>query len=263
MKFLALPVLTLFICIQTAFPQSKTEILTNASIVSMTKAGLANMIIVSKIESSTCKFDLSTNSLIDLKKQGVGDEVVKSMMDKSSGKAPVAKPDASPSPAKTDAAKASPSGTLAGLDLINHVYCYNKSTQGVKPLEKAVAGMRTKQGFFSGAVVLQVDGSKSSLRMSSDEAASFVINTSGASAPEVVLYRLKSVKDHREAQSMKANSFSGMKTGEDVISVDIIKLKEGIYQLNPGKKLDKGEYFFTGKAAAGSNSMDAYAFGVD
>jgi len=263
MKSLTLLILTFLLGMPTVFSQAKPEILTNASIISMTKAGLANMIIVSKIESSTCKFDCSTNSLIELKKQGVGDDVVKSMMDKSSGKAAAAKPDAPAPPSKTDAAKVASSGSIAGLDLVNHVYCYNKTTQAVKPLEKAVAGLRTKQGFFSGAVVLQVDGAKSSLRMSSDEAASFVINTSGAAAPEVVLYHLKSVKEHREAQSMKANSFSGMKTGEDVISVDIIKLKEGIYQLAPSRKLDKGEYFFTGKAAAGSNSMDAYAFGVD
>lgn len=254
---------------KTAAAQPKPEVLSNTSIITMTKAGLGNPIIVSKIESSTCKFDLSTNGLIDLKKQGVADEVVQSMMNKGNNKpsTPSASTTTSNSSTtsgtKTDPAKPAVSGGATNIDLVNHVYTYNKTTQGVKPLEKAVAGTRTKQGFFGGSVLLQVDGAKSSMRLSLDEATSFVINTSGPAAPELVLYHLKSIKDHREVPSMKVGSFTGVKTGEDVISIDIIKLKEGIYQITPGKKLDKGEYFFTGKPTAGSNSMDAYAFGVD
>jgi len=38
---------------------------------------------------------------------------------------------------------------------------------------------------------------------------------------------------------------------------------EGIYQVTPSSKLTPGEYFFTGKAAAGVNSVDTYAFGID
>ncbi|HTI08593.1 MAG TPA: hypothetical protein VL832_08555 [Puia sp.] len=263
MRVLSLAFAALFTLAQTTLAQNKAEILTNANVITMTKAGLGNMIIISKIESSTCKFDLSTNGLIDLKKQGVGDDVVKSMMDKSSGKPAVAKSDAVAVGAKNDVPKPAGLAGLSGVDLINHVYTYNKTTQAVKPLEKAVAGTRTKQGFFGGSILLQVDGLHSSLRLSLEDAGSFVINTSGTSSPEVVLYRLKSVKDHREVPSMKVGSFTGVKTGEDVISVDIIKLKEGIYQITPGKKLDKGEYFFTGKPVAGASSMDAYAFGVD
>ncbi|MES1159929.1 MAG: hypothetical protein ABUM51_04165 [Bacteroidota bacterium] len=263
MRVLSLAFAALFILTQSILAQNKAEILTNANVITMTKAGLGNMIIISKIESSTCKFDLSTNALIELKKQGVGDDVVKSMMDKSSGKPAAAKTDVAATGVKNDVAKPAPSTGLSGVDLINHVYTYNKTTQAVKPLEKAVAGMRTKQGFFGGTVLLQVDGLHSSLRLSLEDAGSFVINTAGSASPEVVLYKLKSIKDHREVPSMKVGSFTGVKTGEDVISVDIIKLKDGIYQITPGKKLDKGEYFFTGKPAAGSNSMDAYAFGVD
>lgn len=63
-----------------AFAQSET--LTNTEIVEMTKAGLGRDLILSKIKSSSPKFDVSVNCLIELKKAGVDDEVISAMMEK-------------------------------------------------------------------------------------------------------------------------------------------------------------------------------------
>ena len=62
---------------------------------------------------------------------------------------------------------------------------------------------------------------------------------------------------------MKVNSFTGVKTGEDVIPFNVIKLKEGIFQISPNKTLEKGEYFFTGKPVSNATSVDSFCFGVD
>ncbi|OJY98225.1 MAG: hypothetical protein BGP13_11310 [Sphingobacteriales bacterium 40-81] len=241
---------------------TKSDAFTNKSVIDLHKAGLGDEIILTKIAQSKCAFDLSTDGLIDLKSKGVSADVIKAMMNKSesgtsnavTNTATVKEPVKPNSSGKT--------GTPSP-ELMNHVYVYDKSNQSAKPLEKSVAGIRTKQGVFGGSAMLQVDGAKSAIQINQSESTSFVINTGGSTLPELTLYKLKSVKNKREVASMKVNSFSGVKTGEDVISLNISKLSEGIFEVTPAKKLEKGEYFFTGKPATGANSMDAYTFGIE
>lgn len=75
----ALFIILLFVC--SIFAQS--EVLTNADIIEMAKAGLGAKVILDKIKSSTCEFDGSAKSLIELKKAGVEDEVISEIIEKS------------------------------------------------------------------------------------------------------------------------------------------------------------------------------------
>jgi hypothetical protein len=263
-----------FMISSAVFSQTKPEVLTNKGVIELSKAGFGKDMILAKIESSNCKFDVSTAALIDLKKQGVPDDVVKAIMDRSNststsgGTAPAPNTSGSSSSSSNGSKKAivsskTANNLAAGVDLMNHVYSYNKSTQAVAPLEKSVAGIRTKQGPFGGSVMLHVDGAKAATRIASQETLSFVINTGSSALPELMLYKLKSGKDKREVASMKLNSFTGMKTGEDVISLNVSKLEDGIFLITPVKSLAKGEYFFSGKPVAGATSADAYSFGVE
>lgn len=61
---------------------SQEEIITNKSIQDMVKAGLENEIIIGKINSAVCKFDLSTNALIILKNNKVPNPIIQAMMNK-------------------------------------------------------------------------------------------------------------------------------------------------------------------------------------
>jgi hypothetical protein len=61
---------------------AQKEVLTNKNIQEMVKAGLDNDIIINKINSSTCKFDLSTNALISLKNEKVSSQVIQAMLNK-------------------------------------------------------------------------------------------------------------------------------------------------------------------------------------
>lgn len=61
----------------------KSEVLTNKSIVDLTKAGISKKSIISKINSSTCKFSTETQALISLKNSGVDEEVIDAMMAKA------------------------------------------------------------------------------------------------------------------------------------------------------------------------------------
>jgi len=60
---------------------SQSEMLTNAKIIEMAKAGLSPDVIVYKIKSSVDRFDISSDALIELKKAGVDDSVVAAIVE--------------------------------------------------------------------------------------------------------------------------------------------------------------------------------------
>jgi hypothetical protein len=259
-KFFLLFCLSL-LAVQTIFSQSAAGVLTNKSIVDLHKAGISDDVIITSINGTACKFDVSPAGMIALKKQQLSDELIKAMVNKTNGvtAAPANTPPVAM--AKTSTPPPAAKQTGINIDLLNYVHVMINNQP--KPLEKSTAGMRTKQGMFGGSAMWQIEGPASSVRLGLSDNATFLINTGGSTLPEMVLYRVKSAKGRREVAAMKVNSFSGVKTGEDVIPVDITKLREGIYQLTPNKKLEKGEYFFAGKAPSSSASMEAFAFGID
>ena len=59
------------------------EILTNADVVSMAQSNLGEDLIVAKIKESKSAFDVSVIGLVNLKKSGVSDEIIRAMMEKS------------------------------------------------------------------------------------------------------------------------------------------------------------------------------------
>ena len=62
---------------------AQSEILTNATIIEMSKVGLDKEIILKKINDSPNSFDVSANALIELKKANVADEVIAMMLEKA------------------------------------------------------------------------------------------------------------------------------------------------------------------------------------
>ncbi len=67
---------------------AQDETLTNADIISLTKAAIDKAVIVNKIRSTNTKFDLSTDALIQLKQAGVANEVVTAMFNPKASIAP-------------------------------------------------------------------------------------------------------------------------------------------------------------------------------
>lgn len=64
------------------------QTLTNDSLITMTKAGLSDDLIVSTINTSPGKFEVTTDGLIALKRGGVSDKVVSAVLLKTYGNAP-------------------------------------------------------------------------------------------------------------------------------------------------------------------------------
>ncbi|MXZ34098.1 MAG: hypothetical protein F4Z21_02290 [Acidobacteria bacterium] len=57
------------------------DTLTNSGVIALVKMGLSEAIIVKKIETSTCEFDVSPEALVGLTQAGVGESVILSMME--------------------------------------------------------------------------------------------------------------------------------------------------------------------------------------
>lgn len=239
----------------------KSDAFTNKNVIDLHKAGLGDEIILAKIAQSKCVFDLSTDALIDLKSKGISADVIKAMMNKNEH----GNSTATAAAGAKATVKSSSTGAVTSLspELMNHVYVLEKSGQPAKPLEKAMAGKRTKNYGFKALILLQVEGASSGVSLSADDIQYFLINTGGTSLPEVALYTLKSVKGKREVESGSVGTFEGVKTGErNQVALNISKLDNGIYKIAPDKALAKGEYFFTTKPEATATSFDVYTFGI-
>jgi len=60
---------------------SASESLNNDDVLRLVGAKLPDAVIVSKIKTSRCDFDTSTNAVIQLKTAGVGDSVIQEMIE--------------------------------------------------------------------------------------------------------------------------------------------------------------------------------------
>lgn len=85
-----------FVLVFVIATSAQVEILTNAQVVEMTKAGIADDVILKKINKSQTNFDQSTKALIEMKNAGVSDAVMSVIIDKVKPIAPEA--DSRPSP---------------------------------------------------------------------------------------------------------------------------------------------------------------------
>jgi hypothetical protein len=61
----------------------KREVLTNESIVSLSRAGFKERTIVTLIRTSETSFDISTPKLVDLKKRGVSERIISEMIERT------------------------------------------------------------------------------------------------------------------------------------------------------------------------------------
>ena len=182
----------------------------------------------------------------------------------------------------------------------NEPYFVNKGAgSSLVRLEKNSSKMDTKANAISGSESgYSIDGSKSSVRLSSGNNISFVISSgssrssSGSSAKsdsvmrangvdpsmmsgmddpsqKLTLYKIESAKGVRKVLLQKApgmNPFGSHKLqSSEKYTFSARKIKEGYWELVVDKPLPKGEYAFTmmGMGTGMDGSTVIFAFGVD
>lgn len=249
----------------TAPAQTSADVMNNKSVVDMIKAGFSKELIISKIETSQCKFNTNTQALIDLKKQGVPEEVITAILNKGSVNTSSKKLEQEPQKSNKKAADDIPT---VQLDVLNLIHSWNKRTNARVPLERTTAQMKTRSkalGYGGVNLVFEVPGEKSAIRLK-DSLPTFIVNTGGPPPEGFVLYKLTVKKKYRQAVSANYSTIGGMKGSEGVVSVNIKSIRNGLFELTPASALGKGEYFFALKSASNAlttSNAEVYAFGVD
>ena len=225
---------------------SAQEIVTNESVLAMVKAGLADAVIVAKIQSSQTRFDLSTDTLIALKRAGVSDRVLEAMTSRSAG----AVASAPPPPAAAGGLMLPPV-PREGLALY-HVLA------GKFIEMRPVAGqIESTFAPFFGKQELVIPSRRSEYRISENQPVFQAANY----PPEAQLVRLRpGSKDDRNLKMLKMPVFGGtMSHGPDqdaVLKVSMDRNPDGWVVIRPNAPLAAGEYGFV----LGQRIWD---FGVD
>jgi hypothetical protein len=83
MKLQILFLILIFSFSAPAQSRQQPEVLTNADVIGMTRAGVGKHVIQQKIEKSQTAFDASTKALIELKTAGVDDDVIALILEKA------------------------------------------------------------------------------------------------------------------------------------------------------------------------------------
>jgi len=264
---------------------AQEEVLTNNEVISLSKAGLSNSIIVDKIRTSKSRFDLSTDALIKLKKAGISDDIVGAMLTAKTGVS--ATPTVS---GGMTVASGDPNDPMSphgyGLYLFEEKDGVRKMTQ----MTPNVSAQNRTGGGFTAAVTpfglgkrktkANLPGTTANLQIKDANPVFYFyldvksggLNTSSGipSTPsEFALVRFNVRSDNREVTIAKSNAYSskGGLSDEYVVNYMAQDLGNGIFKVTPKTTLTNGEYGFyllnsgnsNASAAIGSKFFD---FGV-
>jgi hypothetical protein len=281
-----LAVIILWLCPMLS---AQTE-LSNDSVVKMVKAGLSAEIVVSMVNSQPGHYNVSADSLIALKKSGVGDTIISAMIAHSAGGgAPAAGGPAGATTATTSwsaaggaaPASAPASGAAQALGAnglppgIDSVGMYFKDKEGNwTELGAEVVNFKTggalkhigTAGIIKGDLNGYVAGFHSHQAMNMP--AEFVLYVpEGRSPGEYQLLRFRINSDSREFRSL-TGGVAHTKGGQvrDMVDFTSKKIAPRVYAITLGNDVGKGEYGFlppqdgSGKNIESSGKIYTFSF---
>lgn len=235
------------------------EVLTNDSVIQMVKAGLPEAVVIAKIKGTPTKFDLKTDSLVNLKKAGVTDKVLEAMLAAGSGTPAAAAP--------TTAMPAAPAPAIAAGALKTQDVIYQLVADKFVEMFATSANLETNMAFFTSKSEVVLEGRKARYRTKEKQPV-FLSTYSSTDAP---LVRFKPGDEHND-RNLKIGSGAFMPFGgtqkmgvrnEDKIAVTIERDPRGFYKVTPSAALPPGEYGFILATGFGAGSGKVYDFGVD
>ncbi len=236
--------------------QNNDDLLTNETIIQLTKIGLQPSVIISKIHTSTTQFDVSTGALITLGNNSVSSEVINEMIKVNSEHKSV---EINQKDANNPSAMHAPG-----------IYYYNpndpeKQLRRVDPtvVGSSESGGYSYYGYGGGKNISHLSGGESKLQINDqfptfyfyfENNANPMINNwwfaTATSPNEFALVKLIEKRDSRSYQTGKVSSgggYSGSSSGipEKVkLPFDYKEEAEGIYSVTFKQSLKPGEYCF-------------------
>ncbi|MCS6875215.1 MAG: hypothetical protein N2Z23_08560 [Pyrinomonadaceae bacterium] len=245
--------------ILTAFAQ---EVIRNQDVIALVKAGLSETVVIEKIKNSKTDFDLSTNALIELKKNGVTDKIVAAMFASKSGSESQTFTINSES---NQARKEDPNDPLTPRDYGIYLYEEKNGTKRMTQLLPVIAKARVGGGLTAAIVPFGLGKVKHKAAIPGKTAKVVVdtpnpvfyfylysqsggFHTAGVPAypTEFTLVKFHIRSDKREVSTGEANAYGAKVgvSGEYVVEFDYESLGKGIFKVTPKKPLENGEYAF-------------------
>jgi hypothetical protein len=251
--------------ISSVFVSGKEEeSITNETIVKMVNAKVGDTLVIRKIRTSKTSFDLSTDAIINLKKEGVSDKVIEEMMNAEEKRGEVI---------TRDESKIPPASEIPMHGSQTQVYILLKD--GIRvPMPYAMAGNDYTRGKFlifdesGSSLVYSLTGEKSQTGIV-DAKPTFLVNLQSGLSQEIVnikdelmLAKLDPKKGLRyvafTTKGMR-HTVSGTKQEIEVISE---KTEDGSFKITPKEPLQPGEYAFIFKKDRGID-LRFYDFGIE
>jgi len=258
--------------------KSSAEILTNEKVITMTKAGLSPVIVISKIHSSKTQFNLSTDELLRLKRERVSDDIIKAMLEASGSESTRAS-----NVGAGDASKMDAGDPLAQHEAGIYLFEEKDGRKQLLQLEPSISSQSKSGGFFTSAMTYGIAKVKSKAVLASQNARLQINNakpvfyfyfevknsglsnsgnvyaSSSTSPNEFVLVKMDEKKNGRELVVGQFNAFGSQSGTLDKYArpFDYEKLAPGVFKVMPRADLADGEYgFFYG----GSTPIATYGY---
>ncbi|MGQ0541200.1 MAG: hypothetical protein ACT4O9_05025 [Blastocatellia bacterium] len=245
---------------------AQDDVMTNAEVISLTKAGLASSIIIGKIRTSKTNFDMSTDALIKLKSSGVSDDTVTAMLEAKSGKSASQPAAVNSTGAASPGVLGDPNDPMAKHNYGIYLYEEKDGVRKMTPLKANVSAQNRTGGMFTSSLTYGIGkvkiktnlpGRNADMQLQSTlpvfyfylDITSGGLNTASgipSDPKEFTLVRFNQRSDNREVTIGKANAF-GAKGGlsdEYVVQFKAEDMGNGIFKVTPMVDLKKGEYGF-------------------
>lgn len=241
----------------------------NASVVALTDAGIGESVLLAKIASLPCSYDVSTDSLIELRQAGVSSVVIAAMVDRCMG--------SSSAQGAVDDSSGPAAMRAPGL----YIDFGREGAHDIQRIRPTVAsgGRVTGNGslLFPFRMKLGVPRASAQTKSNSSQPVFYFYfetddrnvgdfgtsaTVSAQSPAEFSLVRFKEKKGQRELVVGKAQAFSASVgiDPKDSIQFAIEEIRDGIFSATPLSPLEAGEYGFV--LRAGSDSYRIYDFRV-
>jgi hypothetical protein len=244
------------------------EGLTNDEVIKMVKAGLSEEIIIAAIDSATKKaFDTRAGGLVALKAAGVSDRIILTMQGRTEPAAIGARP--TPVPAGHRKLSAGDGGFEDPQDDGIYVVHEGELTT-VEPTVARASGVgpgslamnKLSLGFKRVQAKAHIGGAAAELRITNTP--EFYFYGQDFNPNKFLLLHLEVGNGERKVVVGEAGGFAGVKSGvreQDVVDVDVTRLRPGAYKVVPRGGLGNGEYGFVNQGNRDDNQV--YEFGVD
>lgn len=286
----------------TVQANTATELLTNANVISLFKAGLSKSVILSTIQNSESKFDVSGSAIIGLKKQGLPDDLIEAIVNKNSNGNKGTGTSASAITSSSNSAQIKPTTAEQQLNRLDPgIYYADESTGKYTQLEASVFSQsKMGSGILTGltygiaktkakAVLSGVQANFQTNNLNPVFYFVFPHNSDGnignegnsggwysnATSPnEFLMVKFKVAKSAkqkgREVVTGSFGTYSGFSGGiddENKVSYRYNKLSAGVYKVYLESPLKEGEYAFlfagtSASAMGGTPSQKAFDFSI-